>query len=171
MRFTMRHTIDTDEATYWRLFFDPSLIRRMYLDDMEMQNFEELEFREDPEGNRTRRIRALPKREPPAAVSKLLGDLTAIETGYFDAKTRILKFEIVLPSMAERITIVGDMMIAPGRTPGTLDRIVNVEIKVSIFGIGSVFESFIEKVVREHFSKDVAFINRTLAEQGLSPKG
>jgi hypothetical protein len=48
-----------------------------------------------------------------------------------------------------------------------MERVVDFEIKVSIFGVGGVIEGFIEKTVRESYDRGAAFTNTFLREKGL----
>ena len=54
--------------------------------------------------------------------------------------------------------------------PGQSDRVASFDIEVKIFGIGGMFEKFLEKTMNENYKKAAEFTNQWLREQGLAGK-
>ena len=54
--------------------------------------------------------------------------------------------------------------------PGQSDRVAEFEIEVKIFGIGGMFEKFLEKTMRESYGKATEFTNKWLRDKGLAGK-
>ncbi len=164
--FTLRHTLDTTPDTYWgRVFFDAEYNLRLNRDALGFRQYDVLEEKVAEDGTRTRRLRMLPKDEPPAVVKKLVGDSPSTEEGRYDATQRRYTFSIQPPSLADKIRIGGSVRAEPKGEK--MERVVDFEIKVSIFGVGGVIESFIEKTVRESYDRGAAFTNTFLREKGL----
>ena len=88
MKFTVRHTFNTDVETYWnKLFFDPEYNERLYKHALGFNVFELIELTGEPGGKRTRKLLTEPKSDAPAVVRKLIGDsLQYTETGSFDGR-------------------------------------------------------------------------------------
>lgn len=167
MALTLRHTIETDLDTYWgKVFFDEEYNRRLNRDALGFRQFEVVENGEKPDGTRIRRTKVLPKNEPPAVVKKLIGDAPSLEEGSYDPKTRRYTFKITPHAMPEKIHISGSVR-AEKKGERQIERIVEVDIKVSIFGVGGVMESFIEKTFKESYDQGAIFTNKFIAEKGL----
>lgn len=165
MKFTMRHPIDTDAATFWpKLFFDDDFNRRMFREGLEARLYEVLERVDEPSGNIKRKVKILPKDDPPAPVKKLLGEPVSVEEGTFDAAAGRWSFRITPPSLVDKIKISGDITLAPAGEK-RVDRVTTVEIKVDVFGIGGLIEGFIEKTMRDSYDRSARFINRHLADK------
>ncbi|MCU0656367.1 MAG: DUF2505 domain-containing protein [Polyangiaceae bacterium] len=167
MKFEMKHGFVCDEDTFWqKLFFDEEYNRRLFREGLDFAVYEPLELKELPSGDRTRRVKTQPKAQMPAPVQKLLGEPTSIEEGRFDAAARRWSFRLIPHKMADKISISGEVRMSP--TPTGIERLASIEIKVDLFGIGGLFESFIEKQIRESYDKGAIFTNAYLREKGLA---
>jgi hypothetical protein len=168
MQFTMRHPLQCDVDTFWeKIFFDPEFNRKLFTQGLEFVIYEQLELRDEPAA-RVRRMRTQPKGDVPLPVRKLLGDPVSIEEGRFDKASKLWSFQITPHKLADKIHISGSVRLEPTATGA--DRVTSARIDVSIFGVGGIFESFIEKQLRENYDKSATFTNRYLAEQGLARK-
>ena len=164
--FTLRHTLDTTPDIYWdRVFFDADYNVRLNRDALGFRQYDVLDEKTAEDGSRSRRLRMLPKDPPPAVVKKLVGDEPSTEEGHYDPAVRRYAFTIQPPSMADKIRIAGTLRAEPKGEK--MERVVDFEIKVSIFGVGGVIEGFIEKTVRESYDRGAAFTNVFLREKGL----
>jgi hypothetical protein len=169
MKFTMRHPIDTDEATFWgKLFFDDEYTRRLFREGLEMRQFDLLELREEPGGAKVRKVRMLPKDEPPLPVRKLLGEPVSEEEGRFDPAARKWTFKVTPHKLADKIKISGEITFSP-LGAGKCERVTNINISVDIFGLGGIVEGFIEKTVRDSYDRSATFTNKFIAEKGITP--
>jgi hypothetical protein len=166
MQFVLRHAIKCDAETFWeKVFFDPDFNQKLFREGLEFVVYEQLELRDEPT-ERVRRVRTQPKGDAPLPVRKLLGDPVSIEEGRFDKATQQWSFRIIPHKLADKITIAGDVRLEPTATG--VDRVTSVRIDVSIFGVGGIFESFIEKQIRDNYEKSAGFMNRYLAANGLA---
>lgn len=165
--FTLTHPFDITPDTYWgQVFFDADYNLRLNRDALGFRQYDVLDEKVADDGSRTRRLRMRPKDEPPAVLKKLIGDSPSVEEGTYDPVQRRYTFTIQPPSLADKIRIGGSLRAeAKG---DTMERIVDFEIKVAIFGVGGVIEGFIEKTVRESYERGAAFTRGFLQEKGLS---
>ncbi len=165
--FTLKHTLETSLDTYWgELFFSEEYNRRLNRDALGFRKYEVLEESVSADGARVRRVAVLPRDEPPAIVKKLVGDAPSTEEGRFDAVARRYTFTIRPPTLAEKIHISGSIR---GEALGerTMQRVVEVEIKATIFGVGGVIEGFVEKTVRDGYDRGAVFTRAYIVEKGL----
>lgn len=167
MKFEMKHSFRCDEETFWgKIFFDEEYNRRLFKEGLDFAVYEPLELREEPSGDKVRRVKTQPRAQMPAPVQKLLGEPTSIEDGRFHAAQRRWAFKITPHKMAEKIHISGEFRMVPTATG--IERQASFEIKVDIFGVGGIVEGFIEKQLREGYDKGALFTNRYLQEKGLT---
>lgn len=167
MRFKANDIFECDADTYWtKLFFDEEYGRRLYLEGLGFKRYELLEVTGEPGQKRTRRIFVEPQSDAPAVVTKLIGgNITYTEDGTYDPSTGIWNYAAKTSKMADKIKIGGNLWVEPAGDK-RIKRISDVEISVSIFGVGGVVEGFIEKTTRESLSKTAAFTNRFIKEKG-----
>ena len=79
--FTIRHTFDLDEETFWnRCFLDTEFNRKLYVERLGFTGYEVLEEKKEEGGKMRRKVRATPKAEAPAAIKKLIGGDIASRT-------------------------------------------------------------------------------------------
>lgn len=168
MALSLRHSFPTDPQTYWtKIFFDEEYNRRLFVDALGFRLYEVLEQREEADGTKVRKVRVRPASDPPAAVKKVMGEApTSVEEGRWDPKTMRYTFHVTPGTLPDKIKITGET-----RTEKTgeksMDRIVSATVAVSIFGIGGILESFIERTMRESYERGAEFTKRFIAEKGL----
>ena len=169
MHFEMKHLFRCDEDTFWtKIFFDEEYNRRLFREGLDFALYEPLELKDEAGGGKFRRIKTQPKAQMPAPVQKLLGDPVSVEEGRFDGATRRWSFKLIPHKMADKISIRGELRMVP--VAGGIERHSSFDIKVDIFGIGGIFESFVEKQIKENYDKGAVFTNRFLDEKGLATK-
>jgi hypothetical protein len=168
MRFTIRHVIDTDEETFWRkIFFDEPFNRELCLGHLKFEVFQVLEMSRQRDGVITRRIRNQPPAEIPAPVKKALGDSTSfVEEGRFDPAARRWRFRVIPAVAPDRIRTEGQLWVEP-RGDKRIERFVEVQTTVKVFGLGRVVEELIARQTRSSYDQAAQFTNRWIREKGL----
>ena len=165
---TLRHAFAIDADTFWnKVFFDPEFNRRLYLDALEFPRFDPTPPTTEPDGSRTRRMAMEPKNEAPAIIQKLAGTLAYVEEGRWDVGDGVYRYTIVTSKLSDKVKMSGVVRAVP-RGDREIERVVDVTCDVKIFGVGGVFESFIEKTNRETWEKSATFTRAFIAEKALS---
>jgi hypothetical protein len=166
---TVRHAFDIDVDTYWeKVFFDEEYTRRLYADVLSFESVEFLEATSSPDGVRTRKIRVKPKNDAPAVVQKVIGEApSSLEDGRFDPAARVFRFHVtLLGKLADKVKISGDIK-AVSTGDKRIDRVVTLNVSASIFGIGGIVESYIEKTLRDSYDKGAVFTRTFIVEKKL----
>jgi hypothetical protein len=168
MQFTIRHTIDTDADTFWdRIFFDEEFNRALCADYLRFEVFRVLSFNREDSGVITRRIENQPRAEIPRVVKKALGDSTGfVEEGRFDPERRRWVFRVIPHVASSKIQTTGELWVEE-RGEKKAERVVTVDNRVKVFGVGRLVEELIEKQTRDNYDKAAAFTNRWIREKGL----
>ena len=168
MRYTIRHTFDTDEDTFWgKIFFDPEYNRALFEDHLHFNSYQVLELDEREDGSVLRRVECAPPIEVPAVAKKVIGDSTTyVEEGRFDPKSRRFTVDVTPKMGADKIKTRVVMYVEP-RGDKRIERVVEVDNKVKVFGVGKVVEVIIEKQTRASYDAAADFTKRWIAERGL----
>jgi hypothetical protein len=166
-KFTLRDTFSTNEETYWsKAFFDLDYNQELYVKTLRFASYELLERKDEGGGSFSKRTRMEPPLDGPAVVKKLVGDsLSYVEEGRFDAKTRRWKYNMVPSKMADKVTIKGELWVEP--KGDKIERVCTVEVDARIFGVGGIFESFLEKQTRDSYKAVAAFTEDFIKRNGL----
>ena len=164
---TLRHAFAIDATTFWdAVFFDAEYNRRLYRDALEFPRFDETPPVTEADGSRTRRMAMEPKNDAPAVVQKLAGTLAYVEEGKWDRKDGVYTYTLVTSKLSDKVKMGGTIR-AVARGDRAIERVVEAWCEVKIFGVGGVFESFIEKTNRESWEKNATFTRSFIAEKGL----
>lgn len=157
-RFTIRHTFDVELERYWReLFFDPEYNRRLYTEGLAFKRFEVLSQTTAADGSTTRTVRLDPPYEPPGPTKRLFPEgLGYTEVGRFDPAQKRWTYAMTPRVLSDKIISRGVQWAEP-RGPNRIERIAEVEIAVSILGLGGLLEGFIEKATRDSYEKAARF--------------
>jgi hypothetical protein len=168
VRYTFRHTIETDVDSFWdKLFMDAEFNRALFRDFLEFTSYDVLEQRVESDGTVHRRIDCTPKVDLPAAVRKLFGDNVGyVEVGRYDPTQRKYLVEAVPKIGADRVKTTSEVWVEP-RGDKRCERIVTVDNTVKAFGLGTLIESFIEQQTRELYQYSADFANQWIREKGL----
>ena len=168
MRYTIRHTFNTDEATFWgKIFFDPAYNEALFQKHLKFNVYRVLELDKQPDGSVHRRVECAPPVEVPAVAKKILGETTSyVEDGRFDPKSRRFAVEVIPKVGGDKIKTRVSMWVEP-RGDKKIERIVEVDNEVKVFGVGKIIEAFIEKQTRASYDQAASFTNQWIAEQGL----
>ena len=167
VRYTIKHTIETDVDTFWKLFFDPEFNRTLFLDFLGFSTYRILDDKTEVDGTRTRRIECTPKVEMPAPVRKIFGEgVGYVEEGRYDPAQRRYTVQVRPNVGADKIRTSVEIWVE-ARGDKRCERMVAVENTVKAFGIGTLIEGFIEQQTRDMYARAADFTNRWVRDQGL----
>jgi hypothetical protein len=160
--FTMRHDLDCDCDTFWRLFFEKDFNEKLF----KALEFPEWKLIDTKETDKEiiRNVKATPKMDAPAPVVKLLGSSFGYdEEGRYDKATKTHKFIIKPNVMTEKLRNEGTVKCEP-RGDGKSTRVVEIIAEAKVFGLGGMIESSIEKSFRTGWQQSADFINKWVKE-------
>ena len=168
MRYTIKHTIETDADTYMnKVLFDAELNRRMFLECLGFTVYRVVEERTEADGVIHRQVECTPKLEVPAPVRKIFGDnLGYMEIGRYDPAVKRYYVQVAPKMGAEKVKTTTEIWAEP-LGDKRCERIVSVDNSVKVFGLGTLIEGFIEQQTRDNYAKAAEFTNRYLREKGL----
>jgi hypothetical protein len=167
VRYQIKHTFNTDADTFWnKIFFDPGYNDALFRDHLKF-NYRVLELTHAPDGSVRRRVECTPPIELPGAAKKIFGESTSyVEDGKLDAKTRRFSVEVQPKVGADKIQTRVVMWVEP-RGDKRIERIVDVDSSVKVFGVGKILEGFLEKQMRASYDTAADFTNKWIADKGL----
>lgn len=168
MRFTIRHTFETDVDTFWeKIFFDEEFNRALFVDHLRFTSFKVLQFDRQDDGRVHRRLQCKPPTELPAVVKKVLGGATSyIEDGHFDPVSRKFTVDVIPAAAADKIKTRTELWLE-ARGDKRSERIATIDNTVKIFGVGKIIEKFIEDTTRKSYAEAADFTNRWIRDKGL----
>jgi hypothetical protein len=153
---------------YWKMLFDESYLRTLYLEELKFKGFTVLEMA-DP----TRKLRLEPKLNVPGVIEKLIGDRFAYEEhGTLDRAKNEWSWRMVQPSQLDPkakpkkdvVSTRGTTRIEPAGD-GKTRRTDTVHIEAKVFGIGGIIESSVIKELHASWAKEFAFLDRWLRQR------
>jgi hypothetical protein len=153
--YTIRHTIETDTATFWKLAFDTEFNRYLMQD---VGSFEVIEERTDHAGVLHRQLAYAPRFELPSLLTKLVGDGSYTEFGSYDPAAQKYSARCVPKLGADKFSTHFEIS-TEALGPTRCERVVVAENVVKIFGIGKAIADVIERAHRESQTQVVARIN------------
>jgi hypothetical protein len=168
VRYTIKHTIETDIDTFWnKVFFEPEFNRRLFIEHLGFTSYQVLEDRTDPDGVRHRRVDCVPKIELPAPARKVFGDnLGFVEVGRYDPAVKRYYVQVLPKTGGDKIKTTTEIWAEP-LGDKRIERVVSIDSSVKIFGIGTLIEGFIEQQTRDSYARGAEYTNRFIREQGL----
>lgn len=156
MKISMRHDLPGTPEEFWAGFFDEDTAVAMYTEALGATSAEVVEQEGDVESGLTRTLHSEQPVDAPGPVKKLMGDTAGTtEVGTFEADTGTWAFTMTPSTLADKITLAGTIRVEP-KGDGCV-RIFDLDAKVKIFGIGKVFEAFIESQTKEAQDKTAEF--------------
>lgn len=166
MQVQIVNILQVTPAVYWdQLFFDPEYHRALY----ETLRFPrcDIERLEKDERGRVRRVlRAVPPLTAPDFIRKqLAGKLFYIEDGTYDPASGLWQFKNEVSVASESVHISGVIRTEP--LPNGLRHVLDLSAKVTVFGLGSLFERLIEKNTRDSYTVMRDFTNQFARQRGL----
>lgn len=167
MRYRISHSIETDEATFWNLFFDKAVNEAMFRDELRFSVYRVISLDKRPDGTIIQKSEAAPPVELPAAVKRVVGDVTSYtEAGRFDPATKRYTADVIPSAASDKVRTRVEIWVEP-RGDKRVERIVDVDNSVKIFGVGKVAEKFIEQQTRKTYDDVAVFMNRWIRTHGL----
>jgi capsid portal protein len=162
--FTMRHEIDCTPEKFWELFFDTELQKTIF-SELQFPKWEVVEQKET-ETEIVRIVKAIPKLDAPAAVTKVLGSgFGYTEEGRFDKASKVYRFVVKPTALADKLRNEGTVRCEPNGAD-KCTRIVEVIAEAKVFGIGGMIEKMTEKGTREGWEKGAQLFNARLKSGG-----
>lgn len=168
MRYTIRHTFNIGADDFWKkLFFDPEYNRALFEGHLGFSIYRLLSLDTAPDGTVRRKTECAPKVELPAAAKKIFGESASyIEDGTFDPKTQRFTVDVLPKVGGDKIKTRVVMWVEP-KGEKQIERVVEVDSSVKVFGVGGMLESFIEKQTRANYDAAAAFTQRWIQDKGL----
>jgi len=164
LKITSQQTFHVDLVRYFELLVDGETRARREVEGSGSVSYRVLS--RTVEGGVCRyRAELVSRVDAPAAVRKIIGQTSRMEEEItFREGGNVAQVRYRTDSLGDRARLEGELRAraaGPGRTEVTLD--LTVEIKM--FGLGGIIEKMIDKELREHLAKDVAFVNAHLASR------
>jgi hypothetical protein len=168
VRYTIKHTIETDVDSFWtKLFFDTEFNRALFQDFLGFTTYRVLEEHTEPNGVIQRRVDCSPKIELPAPMRKIFGDSVGyIEVGRYEPAQHKY-FVQVLPKVGGDKLKSSTEIWAEPLGDKRCERVVAVDNTVKAFGLGTLIEGFIEQQTRDLYARAADFTNRWIRDKGL----
>lgn len=164
MSYTVRHTIDTDVDSFWKLTFDQALARVLLQKLGNQGEFSVLEER--VEGSVThRRIEWRANSELPEFAKKLVGDGTYTEVGTYDAAKQRYIAECIPKRGGEKFLTRYEITAEPVDGGARCTRVITTENTIKVFGIGSMIAKVLEHAQRESHEQSAKFLNEWIRAQ------
>jgi hypothetical protein len=170
MSYTVRHIIDTDVDTFWKLSFDQELARVMLQKLGNQGEFIMLEER--VEGPIThRRIEWRANSELPELAKKLVGDGTYTEIGRFDAAIKKYSADCVPKVGGEKFLTHFEITAEPVDGGARCERVITTENTIKVFGIGAMLAKLVERGQRDSHDEGAKFLNEWIREHPSYGRG
>ena len=168
MRYTIKHTLNTDIDTFWnKIFFDPDYNQKLFKERLKFKVYDVLALEHKPDGSVYRKTECAPPIEMPSMAKKVIGDSTGyIETGHYDPKTRRFNTDVQPKMGGDKIQMRVSIWAEP-RGDKQIERFVDVDSNVKIFGIGRMLEGLIESNTRESYDIAAEFTNKWIVDKAL----
>lgn len=153
------HTIHTDVAGFWKLFFDSALNEALYRKALKFPKLEVLSF-EETDAKITRKMAATPNLGAlPGPVAKLLGgNFGYVEEGTFTKAEGVWRFKMIPTTLADKIKQEGTVRVE-AQGDKAVKRTVEVNVEAKVFAIGGMVESAAEKTIREAWETSTTYMN------------
>jgi hypothetical protein len=161
---TLTHTIDCDEATFWKWFLDREFNEKLYRGALGFPEWNIVEQTETDTEIR-RKTSGKPRlKDVPGPVAKLMGDSFGYtEVGSMDKTAKIWKWKLTPSTLADKVRQEGSLRIESAGE-GKVKRIVELFIEAKVFGIGGMLESTTEKQLRDGWNDSAVFMNKWVAD-------
>jgi hypothetical protein len=170
MGYAVRHIVNTDVDTFWRVYFDLEFARAVVKEFGNMGDFKIVDDHIDEQGVRHRRIEVWSNVELPAFAQRLIGNGAYTEIGRWDSKLKKYTAECVPKINADKFGSRFEIVAYP-LAPGCCEREITMENTIKVFGIGGMITSVLERVQRDTHTKSAQFLNAWLQSPALSREG
>jgi Protein of unknown function (DUF2505) len=161
----IRHVVACDTDTYFKCVFDEEYNRRLYLDVLKFRELKPLS-QEDKPDTITRKLYLNPaKMDLPGPIAKVVGDLSWVEEGTYDKKTKRYRFKVTPGSNAEKTRIEGEIW-CEDRGPKKVERVAKAIVEVKIFMVGGLIEKRILDDMKKSYDAAAKFTDEFVKEKG-----
>ena len=164
MKTHMEHVIDLPADQYFdRIYFNEDFNEALY---------KELKFRErsilverDDGDTIYREVRQVPERDLPGPVKKVLGasEFAYVEKSTYHKANKSIDLVVVSSVKPDKVKTTGRFWIEP-LDDNRCKRLLDFEVKVSIFGLGGVVEQLVMQDLESSYDRSAAFTNRYIRE-------
>ncbi|MEY4581452.1 MAG: hypothetical protein RL701_6155 [Pseudomonadota bacterium] len=161
MGYAVRHIVNTDVDTFWRVYFDLEFARAVVKEFGNMGDFKIIDDHVDEQGVRHRRIEVWSNVELPAFAQKLIGNGAYTEIGQWDSKLKKYTAECVPQLNADKFSSRFEISAHP-LPESRCEREIHMENTIKMFGIGGMVTSVLECVQRDTHAKSALFLNAWL---------
>jgi hypothetical protein len=162
VKLHFRHELPCSPDEFWATFFDPIATERSYREALAATEFEIRSQTGDLASGLTRELHYAQPIDAPGPVKKLMGsEAASTETGTWDPAAGTWTFRLRPDTMGDKITIAGTLRVEPAAA-GCI-RVFEIDAAVKIFGIGKVFEGFVERQARDAQDATAAWLRTELA--------
>jgi hypothetical protein len=160
MGYTVRHTIETDVDSFWRLFLDQDVALAMWKDLGSPGSYEVVEENISDDGSTTWRIDYAANVDLPSFAKKFVGDGSYSEFGTYDNVHKQYKARCVPKQNADKFGTTFEIRALPLGDGTRCERVTVVENTVKVFGVGGLIERFLEHTQRDAHNRAADFLNR-----------
>jgi hypothetical protein len=166
MKTTIESVFRVRPELFWdRLFFDAEYNAGLYR-ALGFESYEVLSLERKADGRVVRRLKAEPPLSGPALLKKQLrGRIYYTEEGSYDPGRSVWEFVNHSSVAAGSTQVSGTIRVEPHREG--LRHLVELDVRVSALGLGSMIERAIEKSTRESYRVTTAYTNEFAAQHGL----
>lgn len=166
MKASIENLLRVRPETFWtRLFFAPDYNEGLYR-ALRFESYEVLTLETLADGRVRRVLRAEPPLSGPDALKRRLkGRIYYTEDGTYDPARGVWEFVNQSSVSAGSTEIAGSIRVHAH--PQGLRHVVELDVRVSAFGLGSLVERAIEKGTRESYRVTTDYTNAFAAERGL----
>jgi hypothetical protein len=165
---TIKHEIDTDEATFWsKVFFEERFNKELFEGSLGFPSWKILDTKED-DSKITRLVHVDPKLgDLPGPMKKALGDRFSYkEEGTFDKKTKRYTFKVAPSAMADKTKMGGEIWVEP-ISDKKIRRCCRAYAEVKVFMIGGMIEDRILADIKTAYDSGAGFTNKFIKDNGL----
>ena len=158
-QFTVRNALNCSADDFWTKVHGSEAFYHQLYTELDF----DYEIIERDDARHYRKAAIKPNLAAPASIKKVLGDnFGIVEVGIFHPDERRYTFDIQPSTLRDKITIRGEMRVEP-TGPDSCDRVTDFDVRVEIFGVGRMIESFVEKSTKASYEKSARATNAFIA--------
>jgi len=163
---TIESVFRVPPAVFWeRLFFDADYNAGLYR-ELGFESYEVLSLERHADGRVTRSLRAEPPLSGPDLLKRQLrGRIYYVEEGTYDPTRGVWEF-VNRTSVAAGTTNISGVITVSPHAEG-MSHVVQLDVRVSALGLGTLVERAIEKNTRESYRKTTRYTNDYAEAHGL----
>lgn len=166
-RVRIEHTFECSEKAFWETFQDAEYNRQMFCERMKFPRWEITSL--EKEGSIVRRVVEVEPYvgELPGAIRKVIGDnIRYREEGTLDLVKKRYELEVTPTRLTDKILTTG-IQFTESLGEHRCRRIFEAEVRVKIFGVGSMIERQIAGDIRKSYEVGAQFTAQYLLEHGI----